>query len=67
MVNYPYAHAEVSSKYQIVQHRFMIDDLTGLLIDTGLVETIESVGTYDNGAVGYVSLKFKDKINLYNR
>ena len=64
MVNYPYAHAEVSSKYQIVQHRFMIDDLTGLLIDTGLVETIESVGTYDNGAVGYVSLKFKDKINI---
>ena len=62
MVNYPYAYAEVSDRYQIVQHRFMIDDLTGLLIDTGLVETIESVGTYDNGAVGYVSLKFKDDI-----
>ena len=64
MVNYPYAYAEVSDKYQIVQHRFMADDLTGLLIDTGLVETIESVGTYDNGAVGYVSLKFKDGINI---
>ena len=64
MVNYPYAHAEVSPKYKIVQHRFMIDDLTGLLIDTGLVETIESVGTYDNGAVGYVSLKFKDEIHI---
>ncbi len=64
MVNYPYAHAEVSPKYKIVQHRFMIDDLTGLLIDTGLVETIESVGTYDNGGVGYVSLKFKDEINI---
>ena len=64
MVNYPFAHAEISSKYKIVQHRFMIDDLTGMLIDTGLVESIESVGTYDNGAVGYVSLKFKDEINI---
>ena len=64
MNNYPYAHAEVSTKYQIVQHRFMADDLTGLLIDTGLVETIESVGTYDHGAVGYISLKFKDEINI---
>jgi len=62
MVHYPFAYAEVSNRYQIVQHRFMADDLTGLLIDTGLVETIESVGTYDNGAVGYVSLKFKDDI-----
>ena len=62
MVNYPYAYAEISNRYQIVQHRFMIDDLTGLLIDTGLVESIESVGTYDNGGVGYVSLKFKDEI-----
>lgn len=64
MVNYPYAHAEVSDRYQIVQHRFMADELTGLLIDTGLVETIESVGTYDNGAVGYVSLKFKEGIEI---
>ena len=64
MVRYPYAHAEISSRYQIVQHRFMADDLTGMLLDTGLVETIESVGTYDNGAVGYVSLKFKDGINI---
>lgn len=64
MVNYPFAHAEVSDKYKIVQHRFMADDLTGLLIDTGLVESIESVGTYDNGGVGYVSLKFKDEINI---
>ena len=64
MVHYPHAYAEVSDKYKIVQHRFMIDDLTGLLIDTGLVESIESVGTYDNGAVGYVSLKFKDEINI---
>ena len=64
MVNYPFAHAEVSDRYQIVQHRFMADDLTGLLIDTGLVETIESVGTYDNGAVGYVSLKFKEDIEI---
>ena len=64
MVNYPYAHAEISSRYQIVQHRFMADELTGLLIDTGLVETIESVGTYDNGAVGYVSLKFKEGIEI---
>ena len=64
MVNYPFAHAEVSSRYRIVQHRFMVDDLTGMLIDTGLVETIESVGTYDNGAVGYVSLKFKEGINI---
>ena len=63
MVNYPFAYAEVSDRYKIVQHRFMIDDLTGMLIDTGLVESIESVGTYDNGAVGYVSLKFKDEIN----
>ena len=62
MVHYSFAYAEVSDKYRIVQHRFMIDDLTGMLIDTGLVETIESVGTYDNGAVGYVSLKFKDDI-----
>jgi len=64
MVNYPFAHAEISSRYQIVQHRFMADELTGLLIDTGLVETIESVGTYDNGAVGYVSLKFKEGIEI---
>ena len=64
MVNHPYAHAEISSRYQIVQHRFMIDDLTGMLLDTDLVETIESVGTYDNGAVGYVSLKFKDGIDI---
>ena len=64
MVNYPFAHAEISSRYQIVQHRFMIDDLTGILLDTGLVEVIESVGTYDNGAVGYVSLKFKDGIEI---
>ena len=64
MVRYPYAHAEISSRYQIVQHRFMIDDLTGMLLDTDLVETIESVGTYDNGAVGYVSLKFKDGIDI---
>ncbi len=64
MVHYPFAYAEVSDRYQIVQHRFMADDLTGLLIDTGLVETIESVGTYDNGAVGYVSLKFKEGINI---
>ena len=62
MVNYPFAYAEVSDRYQIVQHRFMADDLTGMLIDTGLVESIESLGTYDNGAVGYVSLKFKDDI-----
>jgi phage/plasmid-like protein (TIGR03299 family) len=64
MVNYPFAYAEVSDRYQIVQHRFMADDITGMLIDTGLVETIESVGTYDNGAVGYVSLKFKDDIEI---
>jgi len=64
MVNYPFAYAEVSDRYQIVQHRFMIDDLTGILLDTGLVETVESVGTYDNGAVGYVSLKFKDGIEI---
>ena len=62
MVNYPFAYAEISDRYQPVQHRFMADDLTALLIDTGLVESIESVGTYDNGAVGYVSLKFKDDI-----
>ncbi len=62
MVNYPFAYAEISDRYQPVQHRFMADDLTGLLIDTGLVEDIQSVGTYDNGAVGYVSLKFKDDI-----
>ncbi len=64
MVHEAYAYAEVSPRYQIVQHRFMIDDLTGILLDTGLVETIESVGTYDNGAVGYVSLKFKDGIEI---
>ena len=64
MVNHPYAHAEISNRYQIVQHRFMIDDLTGMLLDTDLVETIESVGTYDNGAVGYVSLKFKEGIDI---
>jgi len=64
MVNYPFAHAEVSARYKIVQHRFMADDLTGILLDTGLVETIESVGTYDNGAIGYVSLKFKDGIKI---
>ena len=64
MVHYAHAFAEVSPRYQIVQHRFMIDDLTGILLDTGLVETIESVGTYDNGAVGYVSLKFKDGIEI---
>ena len=64
MKRHPYAYAEVSDRYQIVQHRFMIDDLTGILLDTGLVETIESVGTYDNGAVGYVSLKFKDGIDI---
>ena len=64
MVNYPFAHAEVSNRYRIVQHRFMADELTGLLIDTGLVEAIESVGTYDNGAVGYVSLKFKEDIEI---
>jgi len=64
MVNYPFAHAEVSNRYQIVQHKFMADDLTGMLIDTGLVEAIESVGTYDNGAVGYVSLKFKEDIEI---
>jgi phage/plasmid-like protein (TIGR03299 family) len=64
MVRHPHAHAEISSRYQIVQHRFMIDDLTGILLDTGLVETIESVGTYDNGAIGYVSLKFKDGIEI---
>jgi hypothetical protein len=64
MVGYPQAYAEISSRYQIVQHRFMIDDLTGILLDTGLVETIESVGTYNNGAVGYVSLKFKDGIEI---
>ncbi|MAZ23230.1 MAG: hypothetical protein CMB22_00285 [Euryarchaeota archaeon] len=62
MKYFPIAHAEVSDRYQIVQHEFMADDLTGMLIDTGLVDTIESVGTYDNGAVGYVSLKFKDDI-----
>ena len=62
MVNYPFAYAEISDRYQPVQHRFMADDLTGLLIDTGLVEHIQSVGTYDNGAVGYVSLQFKDDI-----
>ena len=65
MVNYPYAYAEVSDRYQIVQHRFMADDLTGMLIDTGLVETIESVGTYDNGAVGYISLKFQGLDNIW--
>ena len=64
MVRHPYAYAEVSDRYQIVQHRFMIDDLTGILLDTGLVEEIASVGTYDNGAVGYVSLKFKDGIEI---
>ena len=64
MVNYPFAYAEISDRYQPVQHRFMADDLTGLLIDTGLVEHIQSVGTYDNGAVAYVSLKFKDVINI---
>ena len=64
MLNYPHAYAEVSSRYQIVQHRFMADDLTGMLLDTGLVETIESVGTYNNGAVGYVSLKFKEGIDI---
>ena len=62
MENYPFAYAEISDRYQPVQHRFLADDLTGLLIDTGLVEHIQSVGTYDNGAVGYVSLKFKDDI-----
>ena len=62
MTEFPYAHAEISDRYQIVQHRFMADELTGMLIDTGLVETIESVGTYNNGAVGYVSLKFKEDI-----
>ena len=64
MVRYPYAYAEISSRYQIVQHRFMADDLTGMLLDTGLVETIESVGTYNKGAVGYVSLKFKEGIDI---
>ena len=64
MLSYPYAHAEISSRYQIVQHRFMADDLTGMLLDTDLVETIESVGTYNNGAVGYVSLKFKEGIDI---
>ena len=64
MLSYPYAYAEISSRYQIVQHRFMIDDLTGMLLDTDLVETIESVGTYNNGAVGYVSLKFKEGIDI---
>ena len=64
MAAYPYAYAEISDHYQIVQHRFMIDDLTGILLDTGLVEEIESVGTYDNGAVGYVSLRFKDGIEI---
>ena len=64
MLNYPHAYAEVSSRYQIVQHRFMADDLTGMLLDTGLVETIESVGTYNKGAVGYVSLKFKEGIDI---
>ena len=64
MAAYPYAYAEISDHYQIVQHRFMIDDLTGILLDTGLVEEIESVGTYDNGAIGYVSLRFKDGIEI---
>ena len=64
MLNYPYAYAEVSKRYQVVQHRFMADDLTGMLLDTGLVETVESIGTYNNGAVGYVSLKFKDGIDI---
>ena len=64
MINYPYAHAEITDRYQIVQHSFMTDTIVPILLDTGMVERIESLGTYNNGEVGYVSLKFVNDIEI---
>ena len=58
------AHAEVTDRYQIVQHSFMTDTIVPILLDTGMVERIESLGTYNNGEVGYVSLKFTNNIEI---
>ena len=64
MVNHTYAHAEVTDRNQIVQHSFMTDTIVPILLDTGMVERIESLGTYNNGEVGYISLKFTNDIEI---
>ena len=62
--NYPYAHGHHSDRYKLVQHSFLTRELLPKLINAGLVQSIESIGTYGSGEAAFVSVRLPNDIDI---
>ena len=64
LLNHPIAHGSHSDKYKLVQHSFLTQEILPKLVEGGLVESIESIGTYGFGEAAFVSLKLPNDIKI---
>ena len=62
--HYPVAHGHHTPRYKLVQHSFLTRELLPKLIDAGLVQSIESIGTYSNGEAAFVSVRLPNDIKI---
>lgn len=64
LLQHPIAHGSHSAKYKLVQHGFLTREILPKLVEGGLVESIESIGTYGAGEAAFVSLKLPNEIKI---
>jgi hypothetical protein len=62
--NYPVAHGHHSDKYQLVQHSFLAEEVLPALDVAGMVKEIESIGTYDDGRIAFISISLPNEITI---
>jgi len=58
------AHGHHSDKYQLVQHSFLAEEILPALDRAGMVKEIESIGTYEDGRVAFISISLPNEITI---
>ena len=62
--HWPVAHGHHSDKYQLVQHSFLAEEILPALDRAGMVKEIESIGTYDDGRIAFISISLPNEITI---
>ena len=62
--HWPVAHGHHSDKYQLVQHSFLAEEILPALDRAGMVKEIESIGTYEDGRVAFISISLPNEITI---
>ena len=62
--HWPVAHGHHSEKYELVQHSFLAEEILPALDRAGMVKEIESIGTYDDGRIAFISISLPNEITI---